>query len=337
MELEDLNIIDTRQMFKAYDDWPKIASESFEEKFTKFDIKNVDHIVFAGMGGSGSIGDTIGAILSKKDIHVSNVKGYLLPKTVDPNSLVIVTSVSGNTDEALEILKTVNDTGAKAVGFSSGGLMEKYCENNNIFFQRISMIHSPRASFTRFLYSILNILDSILPLEKNDIIQSIRALEKLKENIFSGNLMMDNKALEIAKFTKNLVAIYYPAGLYASAIRYKNCLQENAKIHAMTEDIIESCHNGIVSWERKTDVRPVLIQGKDDHAKTLERWKVLEDFFKMKEIEYMKIQSIEGNILSKIVNLNYLLDYSSIYTAVINKIDPSPVESIEYIKSRLEH
>ena len=56
----------------------------------------------------------------------------------------------------------------------------------------------------------------------------------------------------------------------------------------------------------------------------------------MKKIEYMKIQLIEGNILSKIVNLNYLLDYSSIYTAVLNKIDPSPVKSIEYMKNKLQ-
>jgi len=335
MKIEELELIDSKHMFKAYDNWPKIARESFEEKFTKVDVKNIDHIVFVGMGGSGSIGDAISAILSKKDIHVSNVKGYLLPKTVDSNSLVIATSVSGNTDETLEVIKTVKETGAKAIGFSSGGLMEKYCQNNNIFFQKISMIHSPRASFTKFIYSILNVLDSILPLERKDVLESIESLEKLKKSIFSGNLTKENKSLQLAEFTRNIVAIYYPAGLQASAIRYKNCLQENAKIHAMTEDIIESCHNGIVSWERKTDVNPIIIQGIDDHKKTLERWRVLEDFFKMNKIEYMKIQSIEGNILSKIINLNYLLDYSSIYTAILNKIDPSPVKSIEYVKNRL--
>ena len=49
----------------------------------------------------------------------------------------------------------------------------------------------------------------------------------------------------------------------------------------------------------------------------------------------MKINSVEGNILSKIINLTYLLDYSTIYTAVLSKIDPSPVKSIDYIKSKL--
>ena len=115
MELNDLKKIDKKSMFKTYDIWPDIARESFEKKFEKLDVKDIDHVVFAGMGGSGSIGDAISTILSKKDIHVSNVKGYLLPKTVDSKTLVIVTSVSGNTAETLAILNNAKQTTAKVV------------------------------------------------------------------------------------------------------------------------------------------------------------------------------------------------------------------------------
>ena len=113
MELSDLEKIDTENMFKIYDIWPKIATESFEKKVERLDVKDIDHVVFAGMGGSGSIGDTIGAILSKKDIHVSHIKGYLLPKTVDSKTLVIATSVSGNTSETLAILNNAKKTTVK--------------------------------------------------------------------------------------------------------------------------------------------------------------------------------------------------------------------------------
>ena len=54
-----------------------------------------------------------------------------------------------------------------------------------------------------------------------------------------------------------------------------------------------------------------------------------------KGIEYFEIESVSGNILSKIVNLVYLLDYSSIYNAVLNQIDPTPVNAIDFVKSRL--
>ena len=335
MELNDLLKIDRNQMYKTYDEWPNIARESFEEKFKKIDFKNIDHIVFAGMGGSGTIGDTIQAILSKQNIHVNVSKGYVLPKTVDSNTLLIATSVSGNTDETLEIVKNAKETSAKIVCFSSGGLLEKFCQNNNIGFEKISMIHSPRASFTRFLFSMLNILQPILPISQNDILNSISSLEKTRENIFSQNLVETNQAFNLGKFVSDLVCIYHPAGLKAAAIRYKNCLQENSKMHAMTEDVIESCHNGIVSWERKSNVKPILIQGINDNLKTIERWKILKEFFDMKNIEYRDIHSNDGSILSKIINLIYILDYSTIYSAIMNNVDPSPVNSIDYIKSKL--
>jgi glucose/mannose-6-phosphate isomerase len=334
MELNDLLKIDTKQMFKTYDDWPNIARESFEEKFKKIDIKDIDHIVFAGMGGSGSIGDTIEAILSKKNIHVSLSKGYILPKTVDSKTLVIATSVSGNTAEILEIVKNVKKTDATAVGFSSGGKLEDLCRENEIMYQKISMIHSPRSSFTKFLFSILNILEPILPIKQNEVLDAISSLEQTKQKIFSENLT-ENISLELAKFVTDPVCIYYPAGLRASATRYKNSLQENSKIHAMIEDVIESCHNGIVAWEEKSNVKPIMIQGLDDNYRTIERWRILEEFFEMKDIEYKVIKSIEGNILSKITNLVYVLDYSTIYTSVLRNIDPSPVNSIDFIKSRL--
>jgi len=335
MNLEDLEKNDTKKMFKTYDEWPEIAKNSFNKKFEKLDVNDIDHIVFAGMGGSGSIGDVVSSILSKEDIHISNVKGYLLPKTVDSKTLVITTSVSGNTSETLSILKNLKETSAKVVGFSSGGLIEEYCNNNNIFFQKISMTHSPRASFPSFLYSILNILEPILPIKQNDIHESISALERTRKNIFSGNLTVENKSLDLAKFIKDVVCIYYPAGLQAVATRYKNSLQENSKIHAMTEDVIESSHNGIMSWEKQSVVQPILIQGKDDHFKTSERWKILEEFFEKKEINFKKIESLDGSILSKITNLVYLVDYSTIYFSALNQTDPSPVDSIDFIKSKL--
>jgi glucose/mannose-6-phosphate isomerase len=55
----------------------------------------------------------------------------------------------------------------------------------------------------------------------------------------------------------------------------------------------------------------------------------------MRNVEYKIIKSIDGNILSKITNLIYTLDYSTIYTAIMKDIDPSPVNSIDFIKSRL--
>ena len=335
MNLEDLDRIDSKKMYKIYDQWPDIAKQSFENDLVYFDIKNIDHIVFAGMGGSGSIGDVIGAILSKEDIHVSNVKGYNLPKTVDSNSLVVATSISGNTRETLTILQNAIKTNAKIVAFSSGGKMKNLCEKNNTYFQEIPMVHSPRASFTKFLFSILNILRNIIPISETDIQESISSLNVTSKNITSNNLAEENISLKLATWIREIPLIYYPWGLESVAIRFKNSLQENSKIHVITENIIESCHNGIVAWEKNSKVQPILIRGLDDYFKTIERWEILKQFFNEKKIDCFEIKSINGNILSKIVNLIYLLDYATIYHAVLHKIDPSPVNSIDFVKAKL--
>ena len=335
MNLEDLEKIDSKKMYQTYDKWPEIAKDGFDNYFEKFDAKGIDHIVFSGMGGSGSIGDVISAILSKEDIHVSNVKGYHLPKTVDSNTLVISTSVSGNTKETLTVLEKAQKTDAKIAVFSSGGMIQKFSKTNNLFFQEISMVHSPRASFPKFLFAILNILREIIPIKKTSVEEAISSLEITRNNIFSNNLTEDNISLKLAEWIKDIPLIYYPWGLQSAAIRFKNSLQENSKIHAMTEDVIEACHNDIVAWEENSKVQPILIRGHNDHIKTIERWNILKEFFNERGIEYFETKSVEGNILSKIINLIYLLDYSSIYRAILNQIDPSPVNAIDFVKERL--
>ena len=129
--------------------------------------------------------------------------------------------------------------------------------------------------------------------------------------------------------------IYYPWGLQAAAIRFKSSLQENSKSHAMAEDVIEACHNGVVSWENNSNVKPILLQGEDDYIKTKERWIILKEFFENNKIQYWEVKSLKGNILTKLVNLIFLLDYASIYYAIFSKIDPAPIKAIDYIKSRL--
>ena len=336
MKISDIRKYDSKKMYEAYDYWPKSAKEYYEKDFPKLDITDIDHIVFAGMGGSGTIGDIISSILSKTNVHVNVVKGYILPKTVDSNTLVVATSISGNTDEVLSIVKNSKKSKAKFISFSSGGNLEKISIENNIKHVKISQSHSPRASLPSFLYSILNVLENVIPIKKNDIVESISKLEKTQKLISSSNLNEKNPSLSLANWIKNIPIIYYPSGLHAAAIRFKNSLQENAKVHAISEDVIEACHNGIVAWENKTSVQPILIQGHDDYIKTKERWKIFKEFLQSRQIDFKEVNSDEGNILSKIMYLIYLLDYSTIYHAIELKIDPTPVKSIEFIKKRLK-
>lgn len=326
---------DPSGMHTIYDDWPKLAREAYESDYEPVSFENIDHIIFAGMGGSGAIGDFLSSILSKTDVHVCIVKGYTLPKTVDSKTLVITSSVSGNTEETLTVLHTAHNLGSKIIGFSSGGKMERFCKKNKIEFRNVPLVHSPRASFPVFLYSMLKVLNSVIPVKKSDIVESINQMDILQKAICSSNLTKTNNSLQLARWISGIPLIYYPFGLQAAAIRFKNSLQENAKLHAMVENIIESSHNGIVAWERRTNVQPILLEGRDDYHKTKERWQILKKYFKNNHIDCWEVRSVNGSIITKLMNMIYLLDYTAVYKAVLMKTDPSPVKSIDYIKSRL--
>jgi glucose/mannose-6-phosphate isomerase len=332
---EDLKKFDPQKMYKIYDIWPEIAQKHYESDLVPIKFQEYSHIVFAGMGGSGAISDIFSAILSKTDTHVEVVKGYLLPQTVNSKSLIVTTSVSGNTEETLSILNYAKKSDSNVIAFSDGGKMEKFCNYNKINHRKILTEHSPRASFTGFLFSMLKVLEPIIPIQEKDIVNSIKKLEEQKIKINSSNLTNDNPALSLARYLDNIPLIYYPWGLQAAAVRFKNSLQENTKMHAITEDVIESCHNGIVAWEKSSDVNPILIQGADDYIKTKERWRILKKFFEEKNIEYEEIHSVDGSILTKLINLVYLVDYASIYKAILAKTDPSPVRAIDFVKDRL--
>ena len=332
---DDLEKNDYDGMHNVYDKWSCIARDAYDSDLQSVDFKDIDNVVFSGMGGSGAIGDLFSSILSKTNIHTTVVKGYELPKTVDENTLVVITSISGNTIETLTTLESATKKDCSIIAFSSGGSMESFCMKNNVEFRKIPQIHSPRASFPSYVYSILKTLNSIIPIKKQEITNSLEQLELLSKEISSENLSDKNLSLNLANWITGTPVIYYPWGLNTAAIRFKNSLQENAKTHAIIEDIIESGHNGIVSWERSSDMVPIMIEGKDDHIKTKERWTILRQYFEENNIRYKEISSLDGGILSKIMSLIYLLDYATIYYAARLGIDPSPIKSIDFIKERL--
>ena len=335
LDISALEKYDLQKMYKIYDEWPKIARESFESEEESLNFENIDHIVFAGMGGSGALGDVFAAILSKINIHVTVVKGYILPKTVDSKTLVITTSVSGNTIETLTILESTMNLSCKTISFSSGGKMEDFCKKNKLKYKKISFFHSPRASFVSFLFSMLKILKNITKIKNQDIVECIECLENAQKKISTKNLIKNNPAVELAEWLTEVPVIYYPHGLESSAIRFKNSLQENAKMHVITENVVEACHNGIVAWEKKSKLKPIFIKGEKDYSKTIERWEILKEYFKSKSVDYYEINAEGNNIIAKIVYLIYFLDYVSLYKAILFKMDPTPVKAIDFIKDKI--
>lgn len=334
LDQERLSEVDAAGIRLTYDRWPEIAAEAYGDGPDPLDLHGINHVVFAGMGGSGTLGDFFDAVLSGMDMHVSIVKGYNLPKTVDSETLVVCSSVSGNTAETLTVLDKAADRPCRIVAFSSGGLMQEYCRKRGIPHYHTAAHHSPRASFAAFLYAMMNVLGDGINVSKGDILDSITELRRLRRSIGSDNLTGSNAALGLASWLEDIPMIYYPWGFKAAATRFKNSLQENAKMHAMMEDVLEASHNGVMAWEVPSPVQPVLLQGPDDNNKTKERWRIFEEYFEANSVQYRVVRASEGHIMTKLVSLVYLLDYCAIYLAAIRGVDPTPVGSIDFIKER---
>ena len=336
MDTNTLKRFDRQNMHKVYDAWPETASGFYGTDLPAIDLDEISHVVFAGMGGSGTIGDVFSAILSKTAIHVDVVKGYQLPRTVSSKSLVVTTSISGNTEETLNVLARAASLGCQVAAFSSGGRMEEFCAKKGINYRKIPMVHSSRASFPAYMFSILRVLESFLPVMRRDITDSLKKVQETGERISSSNLCGEKPGHIPGPVAYRHSHGILPLGTAGS----RNKIQELAAGERKDARHHRGRHRGMpqrncVLVRAPSGIRPILIHGADDHQKTKERWAVLKEFFAERGIEHNDIHSVDGNILGKMINLIYLLDYSTIYRAVMSGTDPTPVEPIEFIKRRL--
>jgi len=56
----------------------------------------------------------------------------------------------------------------------------------------------------------------------------------------------------------------------------------------------------------------------------------------LNKIEYKEVFSVKGNILTKMISLIYLLDFVTIYKAILSKTNPGTIKSIDFVKSMLK-
>ncbi len=54
-----------------------------------------------------------------------------------------------------------------------------------------------------------------------------------------------------------------------------------------------------------------------------------------KGIKIAEVNSIGRGVLARILSVIYIGDWASFYLAILNKIDPTPVDRISYLKKRL--
>ena len=157
----DTSHIDKSNMYESISQFPKHVQNSFDFFDKNSSISdnisdNVNNILILGMGGSAITGLLFKEILAEKlSIPVNVNQGYTIPKWVNENTLVIACSYSGNTEETLTGLKECKSKTSKIIGFSTGGMLIDFINENNNDFVLMPKGLQPRAalgySFTLML------------------------------------------------------------------------------------------------------------------------------------------------------------------------------------------
>lgn len=296
--------------------------------------KPFGNVVVTGMGGSGIGGTLLSELVAKESkVPILVNKNYFLPSYVDENSLVIVSSYSGNTEETIQSLESALERGAKIVSISSGGKLKEIAEAQNIDHITIPSGMPPRAalgySLVQMLFTLYN-FDIIGTGFKEDLYASISLLEKEKDGIQS-------QAENIAKtLLGKTVVIYSPFGEEGVALRLRQELNENSKVLAWHNTIPEMNHNELVGWiEKRDDLAVVFFRNNTDYARVSKRIDLTKEIVLKYASKVVEIYSKGNSPIERAMYHVNVGDFISSYLAEMRNIDPNEIQVIEYLKSSL--
>jgi len=336
---QEVEQVDREGLYKDYEAWPEQAESTLK---SKLDLKEVDvsKIIYCGMGGSGCAGDIL-QDLSYTRTNIPPfyvVKGYHLPSYADKSTLVLAVSYSGQTEETLSTLKEALDRRCPIVGFSSGGELARICAEKGIPHVKLGAALTPRSALPHILYSTLIALERLgyQVVSPDEIVNSITIMRKMRESIGVESSLKDNEAKQIAQHLLNTTPIIYgPQEFKGVLIRFKNSLNENAKVHALVEILPEACHNDIEAWHQNLpNHRAILVLGKYDR-RLKKRFDTLAELIERAGSEYRSIYIREPSPFESMIKLLYLLEYTTLYLAVLRGVPPAPTPNIALLKKRL--
>ena len=125
--LDQFNIYDTYDSTKYIQ---RIANttELFQDGINAKDVSNIlidpkiTSIYFMGMGGSGICGDVfIDLIKGQLKIPIETIKTWDIPNSINENTLVLICSYSGNTEETIKMFNDSINKKASVIIISQGG------------------------------------------------------------------------------------------------------------------------------------------------------------------------------------------------------------------------
>lgn len=302
----------------------------------------ITDITLTGLGGSAIGGDLLRSYLADKlRIPFTVNRHYFLPKFVNKNSLVIVSSYSGNTEETIAAHKDAIQRKAKVLCISSDGETESLAKKFKQPFIRIPKGYPPRAALGYSFFTVLVALSKIklVAIKDADIKETIALLKK-KSKVYS-SLGKQNRALQLAKILYGKLPIVYSSADRFDIVnlRWRGQLAENAKVLAFGHVLPEMNHNELVGWKvlkrHMREMVVLLLRDKSDHPRVQIRMDITEAIVREFAGNVIDVHSEGTSLLARMFSLIYLGDWVSFYLAILNGVDPTPVKVIDFLKNEL--
>ena len=324
------------QLIKKFPAQIKEAIEIGETATIRPHHFQIHKVVMAGMGGSAIGGSFVADIIAEECISpYIVVSAYHLPAYVDKHTLVIISSYSGNTEETVSALEQAIATGSKVVCIASGGKVKEIALQQKLdFIELPSGWPSPRACLGFSLVQQLYVLYYLGLVSKVSIVNIKSASDLL--NFEQEDIMMKAEKLAALIFQK-MPVLYTCNRTESVAVRWRQQLNENAKILCWHNVIPEMNHNELVGWKNKHEnLAVIFLRYKDDVRNNQIRMDFTKQIVTTLAFNVIEIYAKGQTLPEKMIYLTHLGDWVSWYLALQNKVDPSEIKVIDSLKLELE-
>ena len=344
--LDDDNVLKQRDPHDALG----VAATQFEQARFAVEVAHPEHdgreitrVVVVGMGGS-ALAALVAKTWLQKEIAIpfEVIRNYDLPAYVDYNTLVIASSYSGNTEETLAALNEARDRSAQVAVIAAGGKLLDVANDNSIssvvlpsgFPQRMALIFSLRAIIALMAhFGVVNYA------RFGEIADCADWLGEETLGWVSGVTTDKNYAKQLALLSVGKTPVIYAGPLMAPiAYKWKISWNENAKNTAFWNEYPEFNHNEFIGWTSHPIEKPfVVFDLKSDHENShiLKRMEISDRLLSGKRPKAIEVELKGKSSIAQMLYGCILADFVSIYVAILNGVDPVPVELIEKLKKEL--
>jgi glucose/mannose-6-phosphate isomerase len=301
------------------------------------------NLVFCGLGGSGIAGDLVREVFREQiGMPVEVTRDYCLPRWAAGDTLVVLLSYSGNTEETLSACRECLERRLPAAAVTSGGSLADIARREGLPLVRIPAGFPPRTALGFLFQACRAVLAGAgIPAGAAGLEAALAdAVESVVARCRPETGWAANPARKLAAAFRGTVPVFFSGGSLAPvAVRWKNQLEENAKALAFTGVLPEMNHNGVVGWMNPADVisgvfSPVFLRDGDENPRIRKRFEITRGLLEPRA-NFAEVSSDAPGQAARVFSLVALGDWTSYYLALEYGLDPTPVDRITRLKEQL--